>query len=82
MKDFLCLQGTKEPVTVVVTGAAGQIGYSLLYQLAAGTVFGIDQPIILNLLDIEPMMGVLEGVIMELQDLALPIITSNFSVLC
>ncbi|XP_014233659.1 malate dehydrogenase, cytoplasmic [Trichogramma pretiosum] len=63
-----------KPITVVVTGAAGQIAYSLLYQLAAGSVFGEDQPIDLRLLDIPPMMGVLEGVVMELQDLALPLL--------
>ncbi|XP_001605157.1 malate dehydrogenase, cytoplasmic isoform X2 [Nasonia vitripennis] len=62
------------PINVVVTGAAGQIAYSLLYQLAAGSVFGPDQPINLRLLDIEPMMGVLKGVVMELEDLALPLL--------
>lgn len=63
-----------EPINVVVTGAAGQIAYSLLYQLAAGTVFGPDQPINLRLLDLEFMMKVLDGVVMELQDLALPLL--------
>ncbi|XP_034174460.1 malate dehydrogenase 1 [Osmia lignaria lignaria] len=63
-----------EPINVVVTGAAGQIAYSLLYQLAAGSVFGPDQPINLRLLDIPVMMKVLEGVVMELQDLALPLL--------
>lgn len=63
-----------EPINVVVTGAAGQIAYSLLYQLAAGSVFGSDQPINLRLLDIPPMMGVLQGVVMELEDLALPLL--------
>ena len=63
-----------EPIRVVVTGAAGQIGYSLLYQLAKGDVFGADQPLSLHLLDIEPMMGVLSGVVMELQDCALPLL--------
>ncbi|XP_012283756.1 malate dehydrogenase, cytoplasmic [Orussus abietinus] len=62
-----------EPINVVVTGAAGQIAYSLLYQLAAGIVFGPDQPINLRLLDIPPMMDVLQGVVMELEDLALPL---------
>ncbi|CAB0029297.1 unnamed protein product [Trichogramma brassicae] len=60
-----------KPITVVVTGAAGQIAYSLLYQLAAGSVFGEDQPIDLRLLDIPPMMGVLEGVIFKVQGEAL-----------
>ncbi|CAL7934257.1 unnamed protein product [Xylocopa violacea] len=63
-----------EPINVVVTGAAGQIAYSLLYQLAAGTVFGPNQPINLHLLDIEPAMRTLEGVAMELEDLALPLL--------
>ena len=57
-----------------MTGAAGQIAYSLLYQLAAGTVFGAKQPINLRLLDIAPMMEVLKGVVMELEDLALPLV--------
>ncbi|OAD62736.1 Malate dehydrogenase, cytoplasmic [Eufriesea mexicana] len=63
-----------EPITVVVTGAAGQIAYSLLYQLAAGMVFGPNQPINLHLLDIPVMMKVLDGVVMELEDLALPLL--------
>lgn len=63
-----------EPINVVVTGAAGQIAYSLLYQLAAGTVFGPNQPINLHLLDIPVMMNVLGGVVMELEDLALPLL--------
>ncbi|KAF7282433.1 hypothetical protein GWI33_002663 [Rhynchophorus ferrugineus] len=61
-----------EPLRVVVTGAAGQIAYSLLYMVAKGDVFGPEQPIILHLLDIPVMMGVLEGVVMELADCALP----------
>lgn len=63
-----------EPIRVVVTGAAGQIAYSLLYIIAKGDVFGKDQPLILHLLDIPPMMGVLEGVVMELADCALPLL--------
>lgn len=63
-----------EPIRVVVTGAAGQIAYSLLYQIAKGDVFGQDQPLILHLLDIPPMMGVLDGVVMELADCALPLL--------
>lgn len=63
-----------EPIRVVVTGAAGQIAYSLLYQIAKGDVFGQDQPLILHLLDIPPMMGVLNGVLMELDDCALPLL--------
>ncbi|XP_063377288.1 malate dehydrogenase, cytoplasmic isoform X2 [Cydia fagiglandana] len=62
------------PIKVVVTGAAGQIAYSLLYQIASGAVFGPEQPVYLHLLDIAPMMGVLEGVVMELADCALPLL--------
>ena len=65
----------KTPIRVVVTGAAGQIAYSLIYQLASGVVFGQDQPLYLHLLDIGPMMGVLNGVCMEVQDSALPLVT-------
>ncbi|KAG7283564.1 hypothetical protein CRUP_026491 [Coryphaenoides rupestris] len=63
-----------EPIRVVVTGAAGQIAYSLLYSIAKGDVFGKDQPIVLVLLDIPPMLPVLDGVVMELQDCALPLL--------
>uniref|UniRef100_A0A8C1W6W3 Malate dehydrogenase n=1 Tax=Cyprinus carpio TaxID=7962 RepID=A0A8C1W6W3_CYPCA len=63
-----------EPIRVLVTGAAGQIAYSLLYSIAKGDVFGKDQPIILVLLDITPMLPVLDGVVMELQDCALPLL--------
>lgn len=66
--------GSKEPIRVVVTGAAGQIGYSLIYIIGSGYVFGPDQPLILQLLDIEPMMGVLEGVAMEIDDCAFPLV--------
>lgn len=64
-----------EPIRVVVTGAAGQIAYSLLYIIANGEVFGKDQKLVLSLLDIAPMMGVLEGVVMELADCAFPLLT-------
>ncbi|NIG59478.1 malate dehydrogenase, cytoplasmic [Pontoporia blainvillei] len=67
-------QRPSEPIRVLVTGAAGQIAYSLLYSIGNGSVFGKDQPIILVLLDITPMMGVLDGVLMELQDCALPLL--------
>jgi len=63
-----------EPLRVVVTGAAGQIAYSILYMIAKGDVFGRDQKLILHLLDIPPMMSVLEGVVMELADCALPLL--------
>jgi len=63
-----------QPIRVVITGAAGQIAYSLIYQIAKGDVFGENQPIILHLLDIPPMMGVLDGVVMEIADCALPLV--------
>jgi len=69
-----CAPALKEPIRVCVTGAAGQIAYALLYNLSNGSVFGCDQPVILHLLDIEPMMGVLNGVVMELEDCALPLL--------
>jgi len=62
------------PLRVAVTGAAGQIAYSLLYQISSGYVFGNDQPIILHLLDITPCMGVLNGVVMEIADCAMPLV--------
>lgn len=61
---------------MVVTGAAGQIAYSLLYQIASGDVFGRNQPLVLHLLDIAPMMEVLQGVVMELQDCAFPLLNA------
>src|SRR5438477_6089905 len=66
--------GTKAPVHVAVTGAAGQIGYSLLFRIAAGDLLGDQQPIILRLLEIEPAMKALEGVAMELDDCAFPLL--------
>jgi len=63
-----------EPIKVVVTGAAGQIAYSLLFSVAKGDVFGKDQPLELYLLDIAPMMEVLNGVVMELMDCAIPLV--------
>ena len=60
----------KPPVRVVVTGAAGQIGYALLFRIASGEMLGADQPVILHLLEITPALGVLDGVIMELKDCA------------
>lgn len=64
----------RQPIRVLITGAAGQIAYSLLYQIGKGDVFGHDQPLYLHLLDIPQMMGVLEGVVMELNDCALPLV--------
>jgi malate dehydrogenase len=64
----------KAPIRVAVTGAAGQIGYSLLFRIASGAVFGPDQPVALNLIEIEPGMKALEGVCMELDDCAFPLL--------
>ncbi|MCK5477791.1 MAG: malate dehydrogenase [Methylococcales bacterium] len=64
----------KTPVDVAVTGAAGQISYSLLFRLAAGELLGPDQPIILRLLEITPAMDALKGVVMELNDCAYPLL--------
>lgn len=62
------------PIRVAVTGAAGNIGYALLFRLAAGDCYGPDQPIILQLVEIPPAMGALEGVTMELSDAAFPLL--------
>lgn len=62
------------PLKVAVTGAAGQIGYSLLFRLASGSLLGPDRPIELRLLEIEPALKALEGVVMELDDCAFPLL--------
>jgi malate dehydrogenase len=62
----------KSPVRVAVTGAAGQIGYALLFRIAAGDMLGKDQPVILHLLEITPALPALQGVVMELNDCAFP----------
>jgi len=62
----------RPPLRVTVTGAAGQIGYSLLFRIASGQLLGPDQPVVLRLLEIEPAMKALEGVVMELDDCAFP----------
>ena len=64
----------KTPVHIAVTGAAGQISYSLLFRLAAGSLLGTDQPIVLHLLEITPAMNALQGVVMELNDCANPLL--------
>ena len=64
----------KSPVRVAVTGAAGQIGYSLVFRIARGDLLGDDQPVLLSLLEIPPAMGALEGVVMELMDCAFPLL--------
>jgi len=64
----------KTPVRVAVTGAAGQIGYALLFRIAAGDMLGPDQPVILHLLEITPALPALHGVVMELDDCAFPLL--------
>jgi malate dehydrogenase len=62
------------PIRVAVTGAAGQIGYSLLFRIASGAMFGASQPVILHLIEIEPALPALGGVVMELDDCAFPLL--------
>ena len=64
----------KAPVTVTITGAAGQLGYALVFRVASGAMLGPDQPMILKLLEIPPAMGALNGVIMEIDDCAFPLV--------
>ena len=64
----------KTPVRVAVTGAAGQISYAMLFRIAAGDMLGSDQPVILQLLEIPPAMDALQGVVMELDDCAFPLL--------
>ena len=64
----------QNPIHVAVTGAAGQIAYSLLFRIASGSMFGPDQPIVLHLLEISPALPALEGVVMELDDCAFPLV--------
>ena len=64
----------KAPVRVAITGGAGQIAYSLAFRIASGDMLGPDQPVILQLLEIPPAMGALEGVVMELNDCAFPLV--------
>jgi len=68
------LRTVKTPVRVAVTGAAGQIGYSLLFRIASGVMLGDDQPVILQLLEITPALDALKGVAMELDDCAFPLL--------
>ena len=60
----------KTPVRVAVTGAAGQIGYALLFRIASGQLLGQEQPVILQLLEVSPALPALQGVVMELEDCA------------
>ncbi|MFW6217467.1 MAG: malate dehydrogenase [Verrucomicrobiota bacterium] len=66
---------SKAPLRIAVTGAAGNIGYALLFRIASGAMFGPDQPVALNLIEIEPGMNALKGVAMELDDCAFPLLT-------
>src|SRR5947208_10687892 len=64
------------PIKVAVTGAAGQIGYSLVFRIASGAMFGPEQPVALSLIEIPNALGALEGVVMELHDCAFPLLKS------
>jgi len=66
----------KTPIKVAVTGAAGQIGYALLFRIASGQMFGTDQPLTLHLIEIPDALGALDGVVMELHDCAFPLLES------
>jgi malate dehydrogenase len=66
----------KSPIKVAVTGAAGQIGYSLVFRIASGEMFGLDQPVTLHLIEIPNALGALEGVVMELHDCAFSLLQS------
>src|SRR4051812_23766274 len=66
----------KSPIKVAVTGGAGQIGYSLLFRIASGSMFGPDQPVELRLIEVPQALGALEGVVMELDDCAFPLLTN------
>ena len=64
----------KDPVRITITGAAGQIGYALIFRIASGAMLGKDQPVILQLLEIPPAMDAVQGVIMEVDDCAFPLV--------
>lgn len=65
---------TNSPLHVAITGAAGQIGYALVFRIASGAMFGSQQPVVLHLIEIEPALGALAGVVMELDDCAFPLL--------
>jgi malate dehydrogenase len=75
-KAFVANCTMKTPINVAVTGAAGQIGYALLFRIASGQMFGLDQPLRLHLIEIPPMLAALNGVVMELDDCAFPLLES------
>jgi malate dehydrogenase len=66
----------KSPIRVAVTGAAGQIGYALVFRIASGEMFGADQPLVLHLIEIPSVLSALDGVVMELHDCAFPLLES------
>src|SRR3984893_1061306 len=66
----------KSPIKIAVTGAAGHIGYALVFRIASGEMFGQDQPVSLHLVEIPPALSALEGVVMELHDCAFPLLHS------
>src|SRR6266516_3387439 len=68
--QYLASDMNSTPLRIAVTGAAGQIGYSLLFRIASGSMFGLNQPVILHLIEIEPALPALQGVVMELDDCA------------
>ena len=70
---------SKPPIRVAVTGAAGQIGYSLLFRIASGEMLGKDQPVILQMLDLPQAQKACQGVIMELDDCAFPLLAGAFA---
>src|SRR6187551_803241 len=73
---FMANCAMKTPITVAVTGAAGHIGYALLFRIASGQMFGPDQPLRLHLIEIPAVLASLEGVVMELYDCAFPLLES------
>src|SRR5882757_9511630 len=73
---FMANCAMKTPIKVAVTGAAGHIGYALLFRIASGQMFGPDQPLRLHLIEIPAVLGALEGVVMELDDCAFPLLES------
>src|SRR3954469_504038 len=73
---FMANCAMKTPINVAVTGAAGHIGYALLFRIASGQMFGPDQPLTLHLIEIPAVLGALEGVVMELDDCAFPLLES------
>src|ERR1041384_2188676 len=73
---FMANCAMKTPIKVAVTGAAGHIGYALLFRIASGQMFGADQPVSLHLIEIPAVLGALEGVVMELNDCAFPLLES------